>query len=317
MCIEPLTPKAHKSFHHFHAQDISVEHTQSAPIITEYAPGTVIGIMAGSGQFPFMVAQGAREKGLKVIICGFEDNTDPALAEHADAFAIFNLGQLGKLIDFFKKHTVSRACMAGAISKPRALNFRPDMRAAKLLFRLAKSKGDDAILRAVAGELESEGIAIVRPDTLAPRLLGPEGVLSRRKPTAEEWEDIRFGWNTSKTLGAMDIGQCVVVRSGMVIAVEAIEGTDATLNRAGELGGGSCTMVKTVKPGQDERLDLPSLGRGTMELLARHKYACLAFEAGKTLFFDLDAALTVADKAGIVVVGVPENAEAFFRSNIK
>lgn len=290
--------------------------TTPSPVITEYTPGTAIGIMAGSGQFPFMVAQGAREKGLTVIICGFEDNTDPALAEHADAFAMFNLGQLGKLIDFFKKHKVSRACMAGAISKPKALNFRPDMRAAKLLFRLVKTKGDDAILRAVAGELESEGIAVIRPDALSPRLLGPQGILSKRAPSAEEWEDIRFGWNTSKTLGALDIGQCVVVRSGIVVAVEAIEGTDATLSRAGELGGGSCTMVKTVKPGQDERLDLPSLGKGTMELLARHNYVCLAFEADKTLFFDLDAALAVADKAGIAVVGIPEDADAFFAEHI-
>ncbi len=268
--------------------------------------------MAGSGQFPFLVAKGAKKRGLKVVVCGFEGNTDPSLEAEADRFTMLNLGQLGGLIDFFKKNNVARACMAGAISKPKALDLRPDMRAAKLLFRLASHKGDDALLRAVAEELHSEGIEVVRPEILVPELRSPEGIVGKRRPTDEEWRDIRFGWRIAKTLGAHDIGQCVAVRNGIVVAVEGIEGTDAMLARAGELGGPGCVTVKVAKPGQDERLDMPSIGAATMEVLARYKYAALAFEAGKTLFFDRKAGIAAADQHGIALVGVPEDAESFF-----
>lgn len=271
-----------------------------------------IGIIAGSGQFPLLVAKGAREDGLRVFICGFHDNTDPALAEYADSFTVVNLGQLGKLIDFFKKNQVSKACMAGAISKPKALDLKPDFRVAKLIFKLAGNKGDDAILRAVVDELQSEGINIVPPDSLVPALRSEAGVLSRKTPDAETWADIRFGWERAKQIGSLDIGQCVIVRSGIVVAVEAMEGTNATIVRGGELGGAGCTMIKVVKPGQDRRLDLPSLGAETLELLVRHKYACLAFDAAGTLFFDRERSLAIAGKHNMTVVAVPEDAEAFF-----
>ena len=272
-----------------------------------------IGIIAGSGQFPALVARGAKRNGLRVAICGFQGNTDAGLAAEADAFVMLHLGQLGALIDFFKKHNAKTVCMAGAINKPKALDFRPDLRAAKLLFKLGgKNKGDDALLRAVANELHSEGITVVRPEELAPDLRSPSGILGRHKPDADIKADIRFGWKTAKALGALDIGQCVVVRNGVVIAVEGIEGTDATLVRGGELGGPNCTAVKVLKPGQDERLDLPSIGAGTIALLAQYRYACLAFEAGKTLFFDQQAALKTAHDHSIAIVGIPPDADAFF-----
>lgn len=272
--------------------------------------------MAGSGQFPFLVARGARENGLRVVICGFHDNADPALEAEADAFMMLHLGQLGKLIDFFKKNNVDRACMAGAINKPKALELKPDFRVAKLIFKLATgSKGDDAILRAVAEELRGEGISIVPPDELAPGLHTQPGIISAAKPDADIWHDIRYGWKIAKAVGELDIGQCVVVRSGMVVAVEGMEGTDATLTRGGELGGPGCTAVKVVKPGQDRRLDLPSIGAGTLELLARYRFACLAFDASGTLFFDRDKALTTAKQHAISVVAVPDDAEAFFNLN--
>jgi hypothetical protein len=271
-----------------------------------------IGIMAGSGQFPFLVARGARADGLRVVICGFHGNTDPALEVEADVFSMVHLGQLGKLIDFFKRSGVSRACMAGAISKPRALDLKPDFRVAKLIFKLAGNKGDDAILRAVAEELQSEGISIVPPDALVPALRSPAGILGRVQPDKEIWSDARYGYGIAKTMGALDIGQCVVVRSGMVIAVEAIEGTDAAITRGGELGGPGCTVVKVVKPDQDRRLDLPSIGAGTIELLTKYKMTCLAFDADGTLFFDRAAALALADKNGIAVVGLPRDVDRFF-----
>jgi hypothetical protein len=271
-----------------------------------------IGIMAGSGQFPFLVARGARADGQRVVICGFHGNTDPALAAEADMFSMVHLGQLGKLIDFFKQHGVARACMAGAISKPRALDLKPDFRAARLIFKLAGNKGDDAILRAVAGELHSEGISMVRPDELVPALRSSSGILGRVQPDHDALSDVRYGYRIAKAVGALDIGQCVVVRSGMVIAVEGIEGTDAAIARGGELGGAGCTVVKVVKPDQDRRLDLPSIGAGTIELLVRYKMACLAFDADGTLFFDREVALAAADRNGIAVVGLPRGADRFF-----
>ncbi len=271
-----------------------------------------IGIIAGSGQFPFLVARGAKACGLRVAICGFHANADPALEAEADAFTMLHLGQLGKLIDFFKHNGVQRACMAGAVSKPKALDIKPDFRVAKLMFRLAGNRGDDAILRAVAEELQDEGITISPPDALAPGLRSPEGVLGRVRPDHEGWIDIRFGHRIAKAVGALDIGQCVVVRGGIVMAVEGIEGTDAAIARGGELGGPGCTVVKVLKPNQDRRLDLPSIGERTIALLAQYKMACLAFDAHGSLFFDREASLALADKKGIAVVGLPEDTEAFF-----
>ena len=271
-----------------------------------------IGIMAGSGQFPFLVARGARANGLKVVICGFHGNADPALEAEADAFAMVHLGQLGKLIDFFKNNRVTRACMAGAINKPKALELKPDFRVLKLAYKLMGNMGDDAVLRAVAGELQSEGITIVPPDALVPELRSQAGVLGKKKPGVDTWRDVRFGHRIAKAVGALDIGQCVIVRAGVVVAVEAIEGTDAAIVRGAELGGPGCSVVKVVKPGQDTRVDLPSIGSATLELLARHKYACLAFDAAGTLFFDRDASLATAAEHGICVIAIPEDAAAFF-----
>lgn len=281
------------------------------------SPDKVLGIMAGSGSFPFLVARGARAQGFKVVVCGFHDNADPALGDEADAFTLLHLGQFGKLIDFFKQHGVRQVCMAGAINKPKAWSVKPDFRAARILLRLIRHKGDDAILRAVTKELEGEGFVVVRPDSMAPSLRGPEGVLGKVRPTEAIWRDIRFGWDIAKALGSLDVGQCVVVQNGVVIAIEAVEGTDAAVSRAGELVGEDCVAVKIIKPGQDERLDMPSLGSVTLENLARHKYAALAFEAGKTLFFDREEALRIANASGIAVVGVPEDAGGFFASHIK
>lgn len=274
-----------------------------------------IGIMAGSGQFPFLVARGARASGQRVVICGFHGNTDPALEAEADVFGMVHLGRLGQLIDFFKRNGVRRVCMAGAISKPKALDIKPDFRVARLIFKLAGNKGDDAILRAVTEELQSDGITVVPPDSLVPDLRSPAGILGRVRPDGDTWSDIRFGHRIAKAVGALDIGQCVVVRSGIVIAVEGIEGTDATIARGGTLGGPGCTVVKVVKPAQDRRLDLPSIGSGTIDLLARHGMSCIAFDAEGTLFFDREAGIAAADSNGVAVVSLPGDSEAFFAAH--
>lgn len=269
--------------------------------------GKKIGIIAGGGQFPRLVARGARGAGAKVFIYGFFEQTDPALEAEADSFALGYIGKVGKLIDFFKSQGVTHLCLAGSINKSKVLDFKPDLRAAKLLFKVRKNQGDDAILRVIADELSSEGFVMVQAADLVPGLAGDSGVLTRRAPSPEEMDSIRWGWPIGKQLGAYDIGQCMVVKERLVIAVEALEGTDAALERGGALGGKGCIALKMFKPGQDKRADLPSIGLTTLEILAKYGYSCLAFEAGKTLFFDRDAAVALADKHNIAIIGVTED----------
>lgn len=268
--------------------------------------GQCVGIVAGRGQFPALVANMAARHGSKVVICGFYDHTDPGLAALGSAFCLLHLGQLGKLIKFFKKQKVTHICFAGAISKPKALSVRPDWRALSLLLSL-RAFGDDALLRAVASELEKEGFTVVQAASLVPGLVAPLGVLGSLGPNAEQWKDIVYGWPMAQNIGRLDIGQCIVVRRKMVIAVECLEGTDATLARGGELGGKGCTAIKIVKPGQDERLDLPAIGLDTVKMLLKHNYACLAYQAGKTLFFDREQSLQEANQGGLCLIGLPDN----------
>lgn len=249
------------------------------------------------------MAENLRKQGASVVIAGFHGHTSPSLAEHADAFTLLKLGKLGKLASFLKKHNVGLVCMAGAISKPKALNIRPDWQAVKLLLTL-KHKGDDMLLRALAAFMEERGMRVVQAADLAPQLRGPTGVLTQRQPTAEEWADLRLGWKVAKTTGALDIGQTVVVKKGVVAAVEALEGTDNAIRRGTKLAGKGAVVVKTVKPGQDERIDLPALGKDTLMTLITGQGACLGYEAQKTLFFDLGESLKLAEKHKIAIVGL-------------
>ncbi len=265
-----------------------------------------IGIIAGGGQFPFLIARELKAQSLGVAVCGFHGHTDPALEAEADAFAMLHLGQVGKLLDFFHASKVSKLCLAGAINKPKALSLRPDLRAAKLFFKLRSRNtgGDDAILRLIAEELAQDGFSVLNPANLVPGLRGPAGVLTKRKLSEDDLKDLRYAWPIGKMLGQADIGQCLVVHQGMVAAVEALEGTDATLRRGAELAGPGCLALKTFKPGQDERLDMPSIGLQTINLLVELKYSCLAYEAGNTLFFDREAAIQEADKHKLSIIGV-------------
>lgn len=272
-----------------------------------------IGIIAGRGQFPALTARAAKAKGLRVVVAGFKGFTDPGLASEADQFKMLRLGRLNQLFRYLRKAGAVQVCMAGAINKPKALSLRPDLRALRLLSRM-RGKGDDALLRALVDELESEGFQVIQAADLAadlvPDLRGPKGVLSSRKPSPEEWDDLRLGWRIAKAVGGLDIGQCVVLKRGVVSAVESIEGTDAAVKRGGELAGPGAVAVKVCKPGQEERVDLPSLGPTTIQSLKSVQGACLGFEADKTLFFDLEQSLGIADAAGICVIGLTaEDAE--------
>ena len=279
-----------------------------------------IGIIAGSGQFPRLVAEDAKAAGYTVVVCAFHGFTDPGLETLADVYTTVYLGQFDKVISYFRSNNVRRLCMAGAIDKPRALDLRPDFRAARILFSL-RGKGDDALLRAIMEDLEKEGFAIIQAaslsSSLSSSLLCPEGSLTRRTPTAEEWADIRYGWPIAGELGRFDIGQSLVVKEGMVVAVECLEGTDAALRRGSELRGEGCVAIKRFKPRQDDRVDLPSIGLQTGRLLTESRYRCLAVEAGKTLFFDRAEALALADKHDFCIIALTGDSLGTLRNQAK
>ncbi len=265
-----------------------------------------VAIVAGGGQFPSLLVQRAKELGHRVVAVGFSGQTDLSLKKEADTYHEIHLGQLGRLIKLLKKERVKEVIFAGKIVKPKALwQIRPDLRALKL-WRNLRNRHDDHLLRAVAKELENEGLKIVSPTEYLSHLLTPAGILTKKAPTKEQYEDIIFGWAMAKAIGELDIGQCVVVKERTVVAVEAMEGTDATIRRAGELAKDT-VVVKVCKPHQDQRLDLPSVGLKTIENMILAQAKVLALEAKKSLFFDREKALSLADESGLVVIGIDDH----------
>jgi len=263
-----------------------------------------IGLIAGKGQFPLLFAQAARNQGFQVIAVAHRGETDPALASLVDRFHWVYVGQLGKIIRIFKNEGVSRAVLAGGITRGRLFRqFRPDLRALSLIRRVGGGQ-DDRLLRAVAAELEGEGIQIAPSTLFMDELLVSPGQLSRRPPRPEELRDIDFGYQMAKEIGRLDIGQCVVVRRQVVVALEAIEGTDETIRRGGLLAGPGTVVIKVSKPDQDLRFDVPAVGLETIRAMAEAKAAVLAVEAGKSLMFNRAEMLQEADRAGIAVWGV-------------
>ncbi|MGA2026594.1 MAG: UDP-2,3-diacylglucosamine diphosphatase LpxI [Syntrophobacteraceae bacterium] len=261
-----------------------------------------VGLIAGSGQFPLLFANAARQASVRVLAVGFDGETDPALSKYVDEFHLLRLGQLNRLIKTFRSAGITHAAMAGAINKTRLYaKIRPDWRAVRFLSRL-RNKKDDSLLRALADELESEGI-LIQPSTIfLPELLAPEGILTRRKPNRREQADIAFGWTLAKEIGRLDIGQCLVVRDQAVLAVEGIDGTDATIMRGGRLCGEGAVIVKVSKPMQDLRFDVPAVGSDTIGVMKCVNARVLVLEAGKTVIFDRDKMIDIADSAGISIL---------------
>jgi DUF1009 family protein/predicted dehydrogenase len=262
----------------------------------------VIGLIAGSGQFPLLFAHAARQAGVEVVAIGFQGETDPALAKLVPKLHLLRLGQLSRLINTFKSAGVTQAAMAGAINKTRLYaRVRPDWRAFKFMHRL-RNKKDDSLLRAFAEELEAEGIKIEPSTLFLPSLLAPAGVLTRRKPNHREQRDIDFGWQLAKEFGNLDIGQCLLVKDQAVLAVEGIDGTDATILRGGRLCKQGAVVIKVSKPIQDLRFDVPAVGLDTIATMRRVKARVLVIEAGKTVMFDRDQMIDEANQAGITIV---------------
>ncbi|MCG6911977.1 MAG: UDP-2,3-diacylglucosamine diphosphatase LpxI [Deltaproteobacteria bacterium] len=265
-----------------------------------------IGLIAGSGQFPIIFCRKARKAGFDIYAAAYHHEADPALADHVNEIEWFYLGQVNRLIKYFKKHQVTQAVMMGGIKKTKLFkNLKPDIKAVSLLAGLRHTH-DDGILRAFAGLLEKNGIT-VRPSTfLLPDLLAPEGCWTRRKPTREEAAEIKLGWKIAKEIGRLDVGQCVVVGGGSILAVEAVDGTDATIRRGGGLGEGNAVVVKVCKPIQDERFDIPATGVETIRTMVEARARVLAIEAGKAVVFDREAMIALADEQGIAILAMTE-----------
>ncbi len=265
-----------------------------------------LGIIAGGGQFPLLVAEAARRHGRRVVLVAHRGESLPEVEAAADYCLWIKLGQLGKMVAFLQQQGVGQCVFAGTITKTRIFrDIWPDLKALQLWHKI-DIRQDDAILRAIAALLAEEGIEVVASTLYLQELLFPKGILSRKKPDAEQRRDIAFGWQMARRVGALDIGQCVVVRDRAVLAVEAIEGTDAAIRRGGGLAGEKAVVVKVKKPHQDFRFDLPAIGQQTITTMSEVKAAVLAVEASQALLFDRSEMVAAADRAGLVVIGIEE-----------
>jgi DUF1009 family protein len=274
-----------------------------------YTLDNPLGIIAGAGRFPFLVAEGARRAGRMVVIVGLSGLADPALKEHADRFHWSGVVRLGRWIRLFRRAHVREAIMAGSVRKSemygrfRVLRYLPDWTSVRLWFFEVKDRRNDTILRATADHMQRKGITLTNSVQYCQEHLPRPGVLTRRQPTPALQRDITFGWRIAKELGRLDIGQAVAVKEQEIIAVEAIEGTDRMIERAGDLcRHGGWTLIKVAKPDQDLRFDVPTVGPDTVENLHRHRAGALVFEAGRTLVIDREQFVQQADRLGIVVV---------------
>ena len=263
-------------------------------------------MIAGGGQFPIIFSKKAAASGYAVYAAAYIREASSDLADHVEFLEWMHLGQLNRLIRFFKRNHIHEAVMLGTITKTRMFtDVRPDLKAISLVAGMRHTH-DDGILSAFADVLEKEGIRI-RPSTfLLPELITREGCWTRRKPTRSERADIDLGWEMAKAIGHLDIGQCVVVKGGSVLAVEAIDGTDATIKRGGALGGGGAVVVKVCKPIQDTRFDMPAVGTTTIVTMAESGITALAIEAGKAVVFERDEMVALADRHRIAIVGLSE-----------
>jgi hypothetical protein len=268
-----------------------------------------IGVIAGNGIFPIEVARAARERGLTVVAVGHRGETNPMLEGEVDELKWIKVGQLGKIISFFRSKGVKHAALAGGISRIKLFGgVNLDWRGAALVARLRSIK-DDVILRGVAEELEREGVVVFGASLLLERSLASHGLLTRRGLSVEERRDAVLGWEVAKAIGALDIGQTVVAAGGLIVAVEAVEGTDRAIERAHSLAGKGLVVVKVCKPQQDQRLDLPTIGRETIATCGRSGVSAVVIEAGKTVILEPDEVIREADRLGLAIVAARGVAE--------
>ena len=267
-----------------------------------------LGLIAGSGRLPFEVAEAARDSGIDLAVLAIESNTDPAIESFATCgFTSIAVGELQRLIDFFKEAGPGEVILAGAVAKRDAIRdlakLRLDARALGVLAKL-EHRGDDALLRAIASELESEGLEIVDSTKYLAARMTPEGVIAGPAVDERTRADLELALEVAKTLGRIDVGQSAAVCEGTVLAVEAIEGTDEMMRRAAGFADRGISIVKAAKPGQDLRFDVPVIGLSTLELAAELGVVAIGLETGVTLILEREATCQVAERAGVSIVGL-------------
>lgn len=265
-----------------------------------------IGMIAGNGLYPGTFAAAARHAGVRrLVAAAFENETGPDLADMVDAIAWLRVGQLGKLIRFFKDEGVRQAVMVGQIAPKNLFDLRPDMRTLLLLARL-KQRNAESLFGAIADELAKDGITLLPATTFLEHLMPPAGLVAGPNIKERRWEDARYGMRIAKETSRLDIGQTVVVKKGTVLAVEAFEGTNEAVKRGGLLGRGGATLVKVSKPGQDMRFDVPVIGPDTIQTAAEAGVDVIAIEAGRTLVLGWDEVVTRCERLRVTLLALAE-----------
>lgn len=260
------------------------------------------GLIAGNGQFPFLVVEGARKAGASLSVVAIKEETDKSIENIADKVIWVGIGQLGKMISFFKKEGVEKAIMAGQVKHIQIFSGAfPDWRMAKMLYNLPR-RNTDSLIGGIADELAKDGIELIDSTYFMQNHLAHEGILSKRKPSDFERGNIAYGLHIANEIARLDLGQTIVVRANACVAIEAMEGTDATIKRAGELAKGKLTVVKVAKPNQDMRFDVPVVGVPTIETMIRAGATCLCLTPNKTLIFDREKMLKLANENKICIV---------------
>jgi hypothetical protein len=271
--------------------------------------GAALGLIAGNGRFPFLVARGARRAGHRVVAVAIREEAAADLASEVDEIHWVGVGQLGSCIAALKGAGVSQAVMAGQVQHKQIFSgILPDLKLMGVLARLAL-KNTDSLIGGVADALEREGITLLPSTRFLEDQMARAGVMSRRSPSRDEGRDIEYGRSIARVLAGMDLGQTVVVKDGAAVALEAMEGTDEVIRRAGRIAGEGATVVKVAKPRQDMRFDVPVVGRGTLDAMAEAGARALAVEAARTLLLDKAELLAEADRLGIAVWGMEERTE--------
>src|SRR5215510_13272251 len=263
-----------------------------------------LGLIAGNGQFPFLVLEGAKRAGASVAVAAIREETDPTIESIAERMTWVGIGQLGKMLRFFKDEGVDKAIMAGQVKHVQIFNRAvPDVRMLKMLLRLPR-RNTDTLIGAVANELASEGIELIDSTFFLQDQLPKTGTMTKREPDEREQSDIEYGLEIAQAIAGMDLGQTIVVRDLACVAIEAMEVTDAVIRRAGELARGRLTVVKIGKTDQDMRFDVPVVGVPTIETMKESGATCLCLTAGKTLMFEPEEMVKLADKHKIAIVAV-------------
>lgn len=260
------------------------------------------GLIAGNGDFPFLVLEGARSRGIEMAVIAIREEASPNLERAAKRLHWVSLGELSRAIELLHREGVKRAVMAGQVKHNKIFSsIRPDWRLAKLLFSL-NTKNTDALIGAVARVLEDEGIELVNSTEFLGSLLPQTGILTKRAPDESERADIEYGRHIAQQIAGLDLGQTVVIRDRACVAIEAMEGTDETIERAGRIAGGQrLVVVKVSKPKQDMRFDVPVVGLRTIDIMAQANATALAIDAGRTLLFERDDLIRAANEAGIAI----------------